>query len=257
MTFMNLCYIQNINTWCLASTTRHPCFLWYNPMFRITFVYKLRDFPPDISPSTTLAKAIRIVSNNFCSLIGFLRVNWSDMFPVLVFWLSRALKFFVYSILINVTVMAVNQRFDFCNSEISCFCLLGVKTRDKRSFCYIRTILVLELHIVTSRILRCSNYCKVSFHISKIIATFKFFCYFYETICALDKWFLFSQWKLMCAKQIFLICENKCSWKVIFLELTKINKQKMTQIVDTLPRSSFEIKKWFTWNSKPAFHFFF
>ena len=85
-------------------------------------------FHPDISPSTTLAKVIRIVSNNFCFLIGFLRAKWNDMFTVLGFWLSQVFKFFIYSILINVTVMAVNPRFDFCNSEISHFSFLGEKS---------------------------------------------------------------------------------------------------------------------------------
>ena len=192
---MNLCYIQNINTWCLASTSRRPYFLWCNPMFIIWGA-----FQPDISPSNTLAKAIRIVSDNFCSLIGFLLGNWNDMFPSLVFWISQAFKFFLYSALINVTVMAVNPRFDFFNSEISYFCFLDEKTQDKQSFCYIRTILVIELQIATSRILRCANYCTVSFYISKIIATFTNFRYFHEIICALDKCFLFNWRKLMFKK---------------------------------------------------------
>ena len=170
-------------------------------MFRINLVITWGAFHPDISPPTTSAQAIRIVSNNFCSLIGFPRVNWNNMLPVLVFWLSQAFNFFTYSILINVTVMTVNPRFDFCNSEISHFCFVGEKARDKQSFCYIRTILVLELQIATSQISRCSNYCKVSFRISKIMAkTFTIFWYFHETICALDKKFLFNQQKLICVK---------------------------------------------------------
>ena len=43
--------------------------------------------------------------------INFLRVNWSTMFTVLVFWLSQAFTFFNYGMLIIVTMITHNPRF--------------------------------------------------------------------------------------------------------------------------------------------------
>ena len=85
------------------------------------------------------SQTIRNVSDNFHFLIGFLRINWNDMFIVLVFWLSQKYKFFAYGILIIVTVMSFNSQLDFCNSEKSHLCFLFKKKWDNQSlFCYTR-----------------------------------------------------------------------------------------------------------------------
>ena len=47
------------------------------------------------------------MSNNFLYLIGFLRVNWNGMFPLLVLLFSQVLKFFNYGIFRTITVITL------------------------------------------------------------------------------------------------------------------------------------------------------
>ena len=141
---MKLCSIQNINTGNPNSIIRNPCSLWYNPMFiinlsKITWVA----FHPKHQSINYFSQSIRNISNNFHFLIGFLRVNWNDMFTALVFWHSQRSKFYAYRILIIVTVMVSNPRLEFRNSETSHRCSLWKKTKDKRFlFCFTRIMLM-------------------------------------------------------------------------------------------------------------------
>lgn len=141
---MKLCSIQNINTGNPNSIVRNPCFLWYNPMFIIN-LSKITwgTFHTKHQSINCFSQSIRNVSNNFHFLIGFLRVNWNDMFTALVFWHSQRSKFYAYGILIIVTVMVSNPRLEFRNSETSHRCSVWKNTKDKRFlFCFTRTMLM-------------------------------------------------------------------------------------------------------------------
>ena len=120
---MNLSPIQNINAGNLNFTTIRLCFLplWHQPM-------------------KYFSHSIRNVSNSFHSFIGFLWVNWNDMFIVHLFNVPfvtlSGIIFFVYNILIIVMEMTIDPRFDFCISKTSLLRFLCKKTQDSRSLFY-------------------------------------------------------------------------------------------------------------------------
>lgn len=59
------------------------------------------------------------------------------MCTVLVSWFSQAFKFFSYGIIITVTMITLNPKFDICNLETSYLYFLCKKTQDKLFlFCY-------------------------------------------------------------------------------------------------------------------------
>lgn len=134
---MKLCSIQNINTGNPNSIIRNPCSLWYNPMFiinlsKITWVA----FHPKHQSINYFSQSIRNVSNNFHFLIGFLRVNWNDMFTALVFWHCQRSKFYAYGILKLWLWWSLIHDWNFATQRQAIVALYG--RRQKTSdFCFV------------------------------------------------------------------------------------------------------------------------
>lgn len=79
--------------------------------------YHLMNLPLGHQSMNFLSQTVINVSNNFLSLVDFLRVNWIDMLFLSLLWFSQALKYFNYVILITIKVITFNSPYDFCNSE--------------------------------------------------------------------------------------------------------------------------------------------
>ena len=91
---------------------------------------------------------IRNVSNSLYSLIGFFE------FTLPVLWFFKASKFFTYCMLIIVTTMTYNPRFDFCYAETSHLCSPCKKTLEKwLLFCYASKHLIIWVFNVFSKVI--------------------------------------------------------------------------------------------------------
>lgn len=90
----------------LNSTSWYPCSPWCTSVVPIDFYDQLKSLPFWHQSMKYFSQSMRNVSDKFLSLVGFLRVrrhnismlrvNWNNMFSVLVFWLSRTLKLFIH-----------------------------------------------------------------------------------------------------------------------------------------------------------------
>ena len=113
-----------------------------------------------------LSQSTRNMSNNFLSLIGFLRVNWNDIFTLLVLWFSQALTFFNYDIFITTTMITLIRDLSFKTQRL---CSVAQKTFLRLIFkCFFEDTF--------------SSYRTVSFHIAEIIAIFTKFSNFRKII---------------------------------------------------------------------------
>ena len=85
------------------------------------------------------SQGIKNVSNNSQSFIGFLWVNKDGMFIVL----DSGFRFSAYGILIIVTIMTCNLRFNFYNKEAFNLCFTFYARRHsqcKKKFCYTKVL---------------------------------------------------------------------------------------------------------------------
>ena len=78
--------------------------------------YVLMNLPLRHQSLNCFSQSTRNMSNNFLSLIGFLRVNRSDIFTLLVLWFSQALTFFNYDIFITTTMITLIRDLSLQNS---------------------------------------------------------------------------------------------------------------------------------------------
>ena len=129
------------------------------------------------------------MSNSFHFLIGFLRVNWSNMLILLLFWHSQAINFFCLWYTDNCQNDDLPS--DFRNSETSHLCFLDEETQDSYS--------------LFSHASRYSSVSISSAFLKALVDCFENFRHFREIICV--------PYGCLCLTHSFPVHPFSLSWK--------------------------------------------